>query len=346
LNWLLGAYYFHADSSARYYFSAPLFSPDPINDFSSNSEETAYAVFGETGFRLNDQWRLTGGLRLNSEEARVSDVGTGIRDNATLTHAEDHWDNSSWRLAVEYSASTTALAYASISTGFKSGGITTERLPSGEFDGFGPEHLTAYEVGIKMQQAAGRWTLNTAVFLYEFEDMQVLTTLIIDNRLISAVDNAAKAKIYGIDASGNVRITDRLILSAGLVFMPKREFDEFQSDSTGEDLSGNEISRAPAWTTTASISYSRPVAQLGALSATLQYNFRSDFYFSKENVPDMRQSSFGLWNLSLRFEPPSARWYLFASGRNLTDRDYFNQALIQSSPGYPDTYEAGFGVRF
>jgi hypothetical protein len=48
----------------------------------------------------------------------------------------------------------------------------------------------------------------------------------------------------------------------------------------------------------------------------------------------------------LRFEPPSARWYLFASGRNLADRDCFNQALIQSSPGYPDTYEAGFGVRF
>jgi hypothetical protein len=32
------------------------------------------------------------------------------------------------------------------------------------------------------------------------------------------------------------------------------------------------------------------------------------------------------------------------SGRNLTDEDYFNQVFLQSSPGYPDTYELGFGL--
>ena len=39
-------------------------------------------------------------------------------------------------------------------------------------------------------------------------------------------------------------------------------------------------------------------------------------------------------------------WYLFASGRNLTAEDYFNQVFFQSSPGYPDTYEVGAGYRF
>ena len=32
--------------------------------------------------------------------------------------------------------------------------------------------------------------------------------------------------------------------------------------------------------------------------------------------------------------------------KNLTDEDYFNQVVLQSSPGYPDTYEIGAGIRF
>jgi hypothetical protein len=33
-------------------------------------------------------------------------------------------------------------------------------------------------------------------------------------------------------------------------------------------------------------------------------------------------------------------------GANLRNVDYFNQVFLQTSPGYPHTYEAGFGYRF
>ena len=51
-------------------------------------------------------------------------------------------------------------------------------------------------------------------------------------------------------------------------------------------------------------------------------------------------------NAFVRFEAASGRWYAFASGRNLTDEDYFTQVFIQASPGYPDTYEVGVGYHF
>lgn len=63
-------------------------------------------------------------------------------------------------------------------------------------------------------------------------------------------------------------------------------------------------------------------------------------------VRDQQQDGFALLNVLLNFDPADSRWYLFASGRNLTDEDYFTQVFIQSSPGYPTTYEAGFGLRF
>ena len=60
----------------------------------------------------------------------------------------------------------------------------------------------------------------------------------------------------------------------------------------------------------------------------------------------MHRTAFGLWNVFLRFEPAGDQWYVFASGRNLGNEDYFNQVFLQASPGYPDTYEGGFGYRF
>jgi hypothetical protein len=94
------------------------------------------------------------------------------------------------------------------------------------------------------------------------------------------------------------------------------------------------------------ITYEQPLRDLGALSARLEYNYRSSMFFTKENTPVYAQDAFGLLNLLLRLESADNRWYAFASGRNLTSEDYFHTVYFQSSPGYPDTYEIGVGYRF
>jgi hypothetical protein len=85
---------------------------------------------------------------------------------------------------------------------------------------------------------------------------------------------------------------------------------------------------------------------LGNFFARLEYNYRSDFFYTVDNNSLFAQDGFGLVNIFLKFERASEDWYVFASGRNLGSVDYFNQVFLQSSPGYPDTYEAGFGYRF
>jgi outer membrane receptor protein involved in Fe transport len=77
-----------------------------------------------------------------------------------------------------------------------------------------------------------------------------------------------------------------------------------------------------------------------------QYSYRSGFFYTLDNLATESQPAYGLLNLLLRFEPAQANWYAFASGRNLTDEDYFHQVFIQAAPGYPDTYEVGVGFRF
>jgi len=346
-DWLVGINFFNGDESGEFHLSVPFFSPVPLNDGSSTAEETAYAGFGQATWQIAPLWSLTGGLRLSHEKNRVSSIGTGTEDHHTLTVAEDDWSHVSWRLDLEHAYNENVLVYAGVSTGFKSGGITTDVLPDGEFDSFGPENLTAFETGVKSQSADKGLTLNASTFYYDFRDLQVGTVVITEEgRPVSDIDNAAKAEVYGVDSDGSLAISDSLKLSGGVVWLPKREYVEFQGDVTGETFSGNDIIRAPEWSGTVAIDYELPWRDQGRFSARLEYNYRSQIYFTKENSPLYEQGGFGLLNVFLRFEATSRKWYVFATGRNLTDEPYFNQVLIQSSPGYPANYEVGFGLRY
>jgi iron complex outermembrane receptor protein len=346
VDWLIGVYYFDAEEFENFHFTRPLLSPQPINDARSTSDETAYAAFGQATLHLSDQWSITGGLRLSAEEHRVSDMGTGSDDHPTLTTAENDSDRTSWRLDLEYAATDSALVYAGVSTGFKSGGITTTVLPNGDFNSFDAEDLTAYEVGVKAHRPDRRLTVNAAVFFYDFRNLQISSVYLFNDRVITEVENAGKAEIYGIDAAGTFRVSDRLTAAGGVVWMPKREVVEFESAITGGAFSGNELSRAPERTVTAALDYEYPLRDRGSVSGRLEYSYRSDFFFTAANAPQFAQDGFGLLNVSLKFEPATGNWYVFASGRNLTDEDYFNQVFLQSSPGYPDTYEVGVGYYF
>ena len=154
------------------------------------------------------------------------------------------------------------LVYANVSTGFKSGGTTNELLPNGEFDSYDPEELLAYEAGLSVTLPRERSTVRASAFHYDFEDMQVRTIAVLANRVTSVIDNAAAARIYGLDLSATTRVSDRVTFSGGLVWMPKREFVEFIAASSGADISGNTISRAPEWSVSASVGYRVPLGKL------------------------------------------------------------------------------------
>jgi len=346
LDWLLGANYFEGDESSYFHVLIPRLNPLPLNNEYSESEETAYAIFGQATWNFSQNWYLTGGLRFSHEKESGSDQGTGVRDNPELTTAENDWTNTSWRLGLEYTATDEIMIYANISTGFKGGGVSTTRLPNGEFDNYEPETLTAYELGANSQWLNRRLTLNGSAFYYDFSNMQINSTFFFDNALVNDTENAAKAELFGLDISGDFQVTDRITLSGGLVWMPKREFVDFVSEWTEDVLSGNTIPRAPEWNSTTAINYQLPLGNRGNVSVRLEYNYRSSFYFTKENNPALAQNSFGLLNLFLTYEPADQNWRVFAIGRNLTNADYYNQIFLQSSPGYPATWEAGLSVSF
>ena len=343
---LLGAYYADSDTVLNFHQTLPLLNPEPLNDLHSTLDEPAAALFGQVTVQLAGDWSATGGLRLSRETHRVSMSGTGVQDSPIPYIGETDSDDVSWRVDLQHAVNDDVMIYAGVSTGYKSGGYVPTSPLNGIADEFGPEYLTAYEAGGKSQLLDGRLALNVAAFVYDFEDLQVSRTVLDEGQIIVDVQNAASAELYGIDTELDFHANERFSVSAGAVWLPKREFVEFDDDVTGDTLTGNDLVRAPEWTGIAAINYEHALQQFGALSWRLEYSYRSGYYYTPDNNPVFSQDSFGLLNLFLKFEAASEEWYAFAAGRNLTDENYFNQVFFQSSPGYPDTYEVGIGYRF
>lgn len=343
---LVGAYLSGADTDLHFHQTLPEFNPLPLNDYHASTEDSAAAVYGQAAVHLARGWRATGGVRFSWEEQRVTKIGTGANDVPPVATDELDSDDVSWRFDLQRAITDDAMVYASVATGYKSGGFISTTQRGTGLDPFDAEYLMAYEIGGKTRWLDRRLTLNATAFYYDFEDMQVSTTVARDGQIVVDVDNAAKAELFGLDVECEFQASNRFTVSAAAVWLPQREFTVFDDNLTGDTLTGNELVRSPEWTATGAFSYEQPLAQAGALSARLEYSYRSGYFYDPENTPEFAQDSFGLLNLFLRFEAAGNDWYLFASGKNLTDEDYFHQVFLQSSPGYPDTYEVGAGYRF
>lgn len=345
-DWLVGAFFLTAEEDSRFFTRLPARLSLPLYDYAAETTERATAVYGQATHRIGADIGVTGGLRVSREHARLTSAGDGINDNRVARTEEGDWSDTSWRLGVDWTASEEALVYASVATGFRSGGISPEYLPPGEFDRYDPETMTAWEAGLNLRLPAVDGTLRGSLFYYDYRDMQVRSTVFVANRLRSVVDNAARARIAGLDISGDVAIGERSRLHAGAVWLPRREYVEFTDSLTGADLSGNRLSRAPGLAATVAIDHRRPLGRLGTAWLRAEYSYRSDYFFTKENERWNAQPGFGLLNLYLRLDSPENRAYVFAAARNLGDTDYFHQVFLQSAPGDPRTFEAGAGLRF
>ena len=344
MEWLVGLFYVDGDDETNYYVNIPAFGAVPLSDRHTRDRQQSLAAFGQASWRFGDAWRLSAGARFGRDEVQLTTVGTGRDDSPVPIGGSDAWNKTAWRVGVDYALGETALLFASIATGFKSGGFVPPNPPAVEVDPFAPEEVLAYEAGLNLAMR-GRATLRAAAFYYDFTDLQVSTTAFVAGGVSTVTDNASKARIYGLDLAATVPFGERWSVSGGAVWLPERRYLEFVTSTNTLDVSGNYLSRAPEWSVAAALDYRRAFA-VGILSARLDASYRSEIYFTRDNVADFSQDGFGIVNLYLRYEARSERWYLYASGRNLADESYFTQVFLQSAVGMPRNWEMGFGLRY
>ncbi len=192
-----------------------------------NLHETwSYAAFGQSTWIINDNFRLTGGLRWTKEKkARVGTQTTTLARPDIHEGTPEFFDappimgppisedqerkktNLSGTLRLRYFQTEDLMWYASVSRGFKSGGFNQLRTHAdpnavhedgtrGSLDTeFDDEKSQNAEVGWKGSWMEKRLQVNGTVFYTNYDDFQALT---IDGSAI-LVRNAGSLRSYGLE---------------------------------------------------------------------------------------------------------------------------------------------------
>lgn len=368
LEWLAGLYWLSEKTDAEYWLNDmgeglstyPFFPTidvglsDP-SYFGNNSttETDALGVFGQASYSISDSVKLTAGLRYSQDEKESSIFRKEFTAPEGASFKKDgDWDSTTWKVAADWNVTDESMLYASVSTGFKSGGF----LQTVGTDPYDEEEVLAWEIGSKNRFFDNRLQANVSAFFYEYTDMQLRTIRGLD----TVVTNAGESEIKGIEVELVGRPTAALELSAAFAFT-NAEFTDYidtdPQDGTDDvlDLSGNSLARSPDATVNLSAAYSWDF-DAGSLTASANYYWSDEVYFSAYNREDGDyQGSYHKTDARIIFNSASETWYVAIAAKNLED-DEVAGAITLPNPQLggiqnaqwqaPRTYNVSVGYYF
>jgi iron complex outermembrane receptor protein len=125
-------------------------------------------------------------------------ANTTVLTGATYDTAK--FKKTTWRLGIDYDISEDNLLYASVSTGFRSGGFNSGQGPAALQPTFAPETVTAFEIGSKNRFADNTVQLNLAGFYNRYNALQEQRQVPQGGTTLSIIENSGKARAYGAEA--------------------------------------------------------------------------------------------------------------------------------------------------
>ena len=348
------------------------------NDFGQNiyqnQDSSSSAIYGQLDYQVSDRLELTLGLRYTKDEKDFNARGfcieaDSLRDQVnwdTCVHGKGQtgaWDISesktTWKLGMAYNLNEDTLAYASISTGFHSGGFygKNQRLIDYAVT-YKPEEITSGEFGIKTDFNDGRSRLNAAIFHSTVEDLQAMTTVqSSDGTAVSIAYNVGEVEYAGLELEYTQLFSESFQISATMGYLDA-SYNNFDANLANVDYNGdgtkNELDyvdnsyldpkQAPELTFGVSATNTADYAG-GLIISNLSYSWTDDFYTQEDNDPVSLVESYGKLHLNFAFEKDSYKVALFVN--NLTDETNWVSRTTGTLITYgQQTQGRAFGIEF
>ena len=147
------------------------------------------AAFGTAG--------VTNCVGSNAQPGFTCLPGTNTVTGAT--YADATFSKATGKLAADFKLSNSQLLYATVATGFRSGGFNSgQALESVRT--FKPEEVTAIEIGSKNRFLGNKLQLNLAAFNNDYKNLQEQRQVAVGATTVSVIFNAAKARSKGLEA--------------------------------------------------------------------------------------------------------------------------------------------------
>lgn len=370
LNAVGGLYYFHESPlGALTSSTSPATEIQFYYDREGSIELEAEAVFGQLTYALTDRLSLTGGLRYSHDKAVLarepiyfcginSPISEGAPGCFFLADIggpmnRNSWSRTNWKVTVDYDLGPNLMAFANVSTGYKTGGLAANGAPM-----FGPEDVINYELGLKGRIFDGALSFAIDAYVMEYTDQQVSSVrpVGLTNQLVTA--NAASSTISGVEVewTWNATPNDRLL---GYVAYLDATYDEFKNAVDGfvsatalVDVSGNRMVRAPEFSGRLSYAHTFALGGGGRIEPQISVYAQTEEFLREFNLPTDRQDGYVKLDGTLRFDAPDDKWYAEGFVYNATDEDIRNTVAAAGVgvlfAGYaaPRTYGLRIGVRY
>jgi iron complex outermembrane receptor protein len=329
--------------------------------------EKVYAGFANGTWHITDALNLNAGLRYTHQDkeytyVRLNPPSIGGGDSIFFapgfsgTSGTYEGSKVDYRVNLDYRWNDEIMTYASVSTGFKGGGINPRPFEASQVEKFAPETLTSYELGAKTDFLDRSVRLNASLFYEKYKDIQVILLSCPQFSAGSALEpcaaptNGGDANVYGGELEASYHLKG-LTVDASL---SKQHFEYTSvAPAAGIPLSAQGQNFEPLkWSVGAQ--YEIPVWAGATLTPRLDFTFAGGLYTNANN--DANSYVYGHQNLNgrLTYRPATGNWELAVLGTNLTDKLWYTsvfdlsatQGQVYGLPSAPRSIEVQFKKNF
>ncbi len=352
-----------------------------------------WATFANASWRITDKLEANAGIRYSDESktfrffrggrpgipgsapgpgtvnppyfpCTVNGVSYGIVHVAFcgLNGAEGKYSggNVDYRMVLQYQWTPDLMTYASVATGFKGGGVNPRPYTPAQAYPFGPENLTAYEIGLKSSFFDRRMRLNVSGFVNKYSDFIAsvfsrVATAPNPSCFMASGDltcaffvNSGDATLKGLEAELAYEPVDGLQLDASASVL-NFKYDNLSgcapaltpttcsapSGGLGAGLRyGMKLAYAPERQFSAGAQYRIEIGSAGTLTPRLDWNYVAEQQTSAINnnvlavLPD-----YSVLNGRLMWEATEGDWQVALGVTNITDKLYFTSIVPNNNSG-------------
>ena len=250
--WVTGIYYKDYEYVEHDTINNPIFgAPTTIT-----TKIKQKAVFADATYRVAPTWELAAGARYSKDEQSVNYRST-VR---VLPGATAQTNGFAPRINLSWHPEDDKLYYASISKGYRSGGVNRfyglgfvaqgRPLEQATYD---PDTTINYELGLKNAWDKGRVVLNAAIYRIDWKDMQSFKQF----GLGFGIFNGGKGHTQGLEAELDWRPVKGMFLA----FSGTSQKALYDQDVAGSQVRvGGRIFNTPELTMSAVAEYEFPIA--------------------------------------------------------------------------------------
>ena len=350
-EWMVGFFYTDEDNDHQQIVhaldlqgNANAFDPFAIVGLPNKYME--YALFGNATYKFNDRVHLTGGLRwAKNEQTFTQSFAIPLLGLVSGGPGESEEDVFTFSISPQFNISRDAMVYARIASGYRPGG------PNVALPGFpatvDSETVTSYEAGVKASFLDRVVSLDAAVYLLDWNDLQIGQAFA---NGINGLVNAGTARSKGFEAALSVYPLPGLTLGANFAYA-----DAECTQTTPNCTDGDRLPNIPKASGALTANYDFPLSGTAEGHVGGAFRFVGDRISGAESAPDTipvdGYSTLDL-NGSVTFDN---RWTVRAYVRNLFDTegritsnraDTVNPGFISTVPLQPRTIGLAAEVSF